>query len=436
MKLVRDESGQVMALTLVCMFVLLSCLALAVDVGMLFNAKRKVQIAADAAAIAGALELDYHGATNVTTAANNAALANGITDTNQVTVNIGPKSGYHLGTGYVEVLINQPNAGYFSNLFRSGMIGVGARAVAGIVPSQICAYALDPTNANSFVVKGNTTVTAPNCGIQVNSSDPGAFCDQGSATVDAPYISIVGGQGGGKTKCSKAPLGGAPVFTGANPVKDPINLTGPNPATDCTTGAGGNTVPDAIVTSSTAIPSTPAKDLIPSDAVTCFNNASGPTTLQGPLTLGPGIYVFQNGVTLTGNVIVNGGTLDIYQGTFDSGNSNLSITAPTSSGTYNGIGIMMPSSNTTGQCQDSSIKNKINTSTCLQVQFGSGSNQTLDGIIYAPSATVYMQDQGGSTQAGTIVANDIYVNSQLTLTDNYSHYNPSTTPLKNVELVE
>jgi hypothetical protein len=28
------------------------------------------------------------------------------------------------------------------------------------------------------------------------------------------------------------------------------------------------------------------------------------------------------------------------------------------------------------------------------------------------------------------------VNSQLTLTDNYSHAHPATTPLKNVEMVE
>jgi uncharacterized membrane protein len=49
-----NESGQVMILTALCMTVLLGFLALAVDVALLFRARRNVQITADAAAI-GAL---------------------------------------------------------------------------------------------------------------------------------------------------------------------------------------------------------------------------------------------------------------------------------------------------------------------------------------------------------------------------------------------
>ena len=50
----RDESGQTLVLAALMGVLLLGFMALALDVGLLFNARRKVQIAADAAATAGA----------------------------------------------------------------------------------------------------------------------------------------------------------------------------------------------------------------------------------------------------------------------------------------------------------------------------------------------------------------------------------------------
>jgi hypothetical protein len=55
------ENGQVIVLVLLSMGLLLGVLALAIDVGVLFRAKRNVQIAADAAAFAGALDYYYNG---------------------------------------------------------------------------------------------------------------------------------------------------------------------------------------------------------------------------------------------------------------------------------------------------------------------------------------------------------------------------------------
>ena len=78
MRLLREESGQVLVLTLVCMGILFGMLGLAVDVGTLFHARRNMQTAADAAAMAGATELYYNGPTNVTAVAQAAAKANGV----------------------------------------------------------------------------------------------------------------------------------------------------------------------------------------------------------------------------------------------------------------------------------------------------------------------------------------------------------------------
>ena len=49
-----------------------------------------------------------------------------------------------------------------------------------------------------------------------------------------------------------------------------------------------------------------------------------------------------------------------------------------------------------------------NTTTPLQVQFGSN-NEVLDGMIYAPGTQVYLQDNGGGvTATGVICKHDVY----------------------------
>ena len=57
----KDESGQVLVLSLLSVMLLMAFLALAIDVGVLFRARRNMQIAADAAAVAGALDYKYNG---------------------------------------------------------------------------------------------------------------------------------------------------------------------------------------------------------------------------------------------------------------------------------------------------------------------------------------------------------------------------------------
>ena len=195
MKSFRDESGQTLVLTALCMTILIGCMALALDVSLLFRAKRKVQIAADAAAIAGALEYNYHGTTNMVSVAKTAASNNGITDTNQVAVHNPPWSGYHTGSGYIEVVVDQPNPTVFMNMFGRSSVNVASRAVAGVVDAPTCMYVLNPHGADTFHTQGNSSITAPKCGITVDSDNANAYCDTGgSSTINAPYFRVVGGQ--------------------------------------------------------------------------------------------------------------------------------------------------------------------------------------------------------------------------------------------------
>jgi len=73
--------------------------------------------------------------------------------------------------------------------------------------------------------------------------------------------------------------------------------------------------------------------------------------------------------------------------------------------------------------------------TTLQVQFGSG-NETLDGMIYAPGAEVYLQDNGGGVTATGVIADTMYIKSSSLTIPSYSAAHPTTTPLRAVTLVE
>lgn len=431
MRILRNESGQMLVLTAVSLSLMMGFMALAIDVGLLFRAKRIVQTAADAAAIAAALQLEYVG-TGALGAAQTAAGNNGIPNvTTNVQINTGANitSAYHNSSGYVQAIVSMPNPTIFLSAFRAAntTLTVSASAIAGTTPDQACVYVLDPTDASTLYIQGAADISTPNCGIQVNSSSPDAFCDQGSATIEAQFLHIVGGQSS-KGKCAK--INGTTPVKGAAPAGDPFNnMPGPNPAADCT-----STVPASTVTASTTIPSTTVTSSTGTTAsVTCFSAPN--VTISGGVTLGTGggnqIFVFENGVTIGGNVTVNG-TIDVYQGTFSQGNSALTVNAPANKAyTYNGIAVMQPSSNTTaGTCKDGLGE------PCLQLQFGSGSG-SLNGIVYAPTAQVYQQDNGGGTVVAGVIAYQIYLKaSTMDITNSYNAANPSTTPLTKVSLVE
>lgn len=428
MRIMRDESGQMLVLTAVSLVVLMGFVALAVDVGTLFRAQRNMQIAADAGAIAAAMDAEFNPASNPTLAAQTAAQLNGVSS-GYVTVNTAPNiGGYHTAVGYYEVIVNTPNPTFFMNLFGFHSVNVAARAVAGITPSPNCLYVLDPTDPATLDVQGAALINTPNCGIQVNSNNPGAICTTGGkATIVAPIISTLGGQqGSGKCNGFQSNV----LHTNSLALPDPL---------DNFLGSPTNP-PCATTSAATSITGTVAGPGFGNSV--CYTNTAGVSISNA--TFGPGTYVFENGVNLNGTVTfgtpsapntstANGATLDVEGGNFTQGNATLNIYGPQNKSTpYNGIALMVPSTNTSPTCMPS-IKA---TGPCLQVQFGSGSGN-LSGLIYAPGATVYMQDNGGGTVVTGIISYKIYdKSSNLEITNSYNAVNPSLTPLSTVSLVE
>lgn len=410
----KDESGQVLVLTALSMMILFGFMAFAIDVGWLFNNKRKLQNAADAAATSAAIDYMFNSSKTTATAAANSAVTANLISGATVTVNYAPNitTSYHNTSDYIEVILSQPVPTFFMGMFNHNTVNVAVRAVAGL-PGQgnACVIVLDPHASGAMTLQGSFNVSADKCGVVVDSDSSTALQFTGGAgTLSAGYVSVVGGDGGQTGDSNPAPV------TGASPVLNPFpNLTGPTPSTDCT-AANTNTM--TSVTSSTTLKT--------ANNITCFTKG---VTFKN-VTLPSGVLVFENGVTLGGTVYsgANGTTLDVYNGAFNvNTGSSLSITAPTSAPTASvpaGIALMQPASN----------------STTIQVQFGA-SYGTFVGIIYAPSALLYLQDSGGDKSGGVTLTTDLIVgqlfDKTATLTINsYTTAFGSSSPLTAVALVE
>jgi hypothetical protein len=224
----------------------------------------------------------------------------------------------------------------------------------------------------------------------------------------AGSVGVVGGDGGQTGDSNPAPVTGIAQFTcplGSLVPPDPTTMT-------CTTPTGGN--------------------LTGAISAGCYSAPAGKKGALGTLTLnnvtmGSGTYVLEGNVNLTGNVstVAGGGTtLDIVNGALSEGTAAtvLNIVAPTS-GAYNGIAILQPASNT-------------NT---ITMEFGNSSG-TIDGIIYAPTAQLFLHDSGGDKSGGISLITDLIVGTlddqtaDLTIT-NYSD-TAGTSPLTKIALVE
>jgi Flp pilus assembly protein TadG len=421
----RDESGQTLVLAALMGVLLLGFMALALDVGLLFNARRKVQIAADAAATAGAqayLNYGYDAAAPgdslqqwVSAAAKTASAQNGVADGSNgttVTASTPPTDGVHQSAGYVEVLVSQPNPTVFMGPF-SKLIGgsnfstvtITTRAVAGSPSiSQGCIFVLSTTACPAMTLQGSFTVTANKCGVVVDSPCSNALhFTGGGGTLTAGWVGVAGGVGGSSGDSTPTPV------TGIVPVTNPLQaVTPPDPTRlSCSAPSGGKLTGTVNAGASTV----------------CY---SGNVTISNATLTGT--FVFTGNVTLDGTLNSGGSgvTLDINSGTLqENTGTTMNLVAPTSSSNpYQGIVLMAPLSNTS------------------TLEFDKGAaGGTFTGIIDAPGANLYLHDSGGDTSGGLTINSDLVVGTlddqTATFTVNsYSATNSTTTPLKSVSLVE
>jgi hypothetical protein len=404
MRRLKEDRGITLIITALAMSILLGFMGLAIDVGLLYRAQRKLQIAADSAAIAGTLEYLYTGSlSSATTYADNASSANGFTNGSGGVVVAAydpPADGPNTGsTSFFESIVSQPTPTIFMSLFGIKTVTIKARAVAGVPTNGLVCMWVMGTGSAALDLQGAYNVDSPSCGIYVNSPSTTGFIDTGNGgIVNASFLDVVGDS---PPAHQTTPT---PTTVNTAPRTDPWgDFAGATPTNGlCTTT-------DSSTTSLTGTLTGPG-----------LNNAicyTKPVTLTNA-TLGPGTYMFENGVTISGTDTVNSGTIDIYGGTFNQGNAILNITAPTS-GSFNGIALLQTPTDTNQ----------------LQVQFGS-SNQTFTGYIYAPGAPLYLQDNGGGVTSTGFVAGTFFDKASTFRIPSYDIAHSSTTPNRVVTLVE
>jgi Flp pilus assembly protein TadG len=406
-KILHDESGQTLIFVALSMTFILGVVGMATDVGTLLHDRRNLQIAADSAAIAGAVEENINpAAANVQAAGQRAATQNGITNGSNgavVTINTPPASGPHAGAaGYVEAIVTQTEPVFFMKLFSFTSMNVGARAVAfNGAKNQGCMLALNPTASDTIHLQGSFDVSAPGCAVidDSNASDALVFTG-GGGTLTAGSVGVVGGATGATGDSTPAPV------TGIAPESDPLaNLPAPTyNAASCTAPPTGTTWGPATA-----------------GGTVCY---SGDISVKNAVTMSAGTYVFPGTLDFSGNGSLTGTGVTLYfpgpNGTLGgpgNGNTTRNLTAPTS-GTYNGILIYQdPSDTNTGEFNGTPITN-------------------LTGIIYMPNAELEISGNTTVNLDTDLIIGSLYDKGNATI--NMTDYSQTVTnsPLKSVALVE
>jgi len=191
----NGESGQSLVLVAIGLVVLIGVLGLALDMGYLRYVRRELQTAADAAALAGAMDVYYGsggcpGATAVCTAGKAASSENGFVDgANGVTVTINqpPQHGPYAGSSYptyVEAIVTKTSVPtYFSTIFGVHSVTLSASSVAA--GGNNCIYGLDTTSGGAINI--SLSIVNSSCGVVDNSNLGGL-----AALLCAPSIQLVG----------------------------------------------------------------------------------------------------------------------------------------------------------------------------------------------------------------------------------------------------
>lgn len=227
-----DESGAILPMAVVMMVLILGAAGLGVDVGMWNISSRNLQSAADAAAIAGAWEIQQGFEDNVDAAALKEAVENGYSDVagNELGIEIGENED---GETTVTATIRQKGQKYLSALVHKEDVFIAVTATATVLeePGDFCMLSLDPAASGALLFNGNITVDSVGCGLAVNSSHPTAALNVNgnSATINVGDVAVVGGIDGEQV------INATSIDTGVSPFDDPYEDLSIPAGNGCTT---------------------------------------------------------------------------------------------------------------------------------------------------------------------------------------------------------
>jgi Flp pilus assembly protein TadG len=417
--ILRDESGQAAAFAAVCLIVIMSAMALAIDVGHLRFKQQQLQTVADAAALAGALEIQTCGSTSNCTAMQSASQTavteNGLGTPTVVTqcasstaagvileVNNGPCA---LGAGdpnegnsqYVETVVIQKLNTFFGAVIGIRQITLTARSEATSSGSSSGACSGCCLYAGSIAFNSSNGSMNMTCGI----FDNGNLQTDNGDSATTPTFKYAGSWSPNNCNSTCTWSDAAPTYTSTH-ASDPLASLSP-PSQPSASSTASNTTPNNGAT------------LQPGYYANGINLNSNVS-----VTLAPGTYYMNGSINVDSGATLSGTGVTLY---FTSGSlqpnsgSTVQLTAPTT-GSDAGMLIWESSSNSSGMNMDA------------------GSSSYFQGVIYLPDATLTLNSSSGSTVNGTAAYTVVDVNSLILdssetfdIKNNYSTLPGGTSPL-------
>lgn len=414
-------------MTAFAMFGLVAALGLAIDVGNVRYVQRNLQRAADAAALAGALETNVCGeftnCSEMQTAATEALVENGFTSPTLLTQCAGSAgSGITLilnnpvcedesdpNTGkdnYVEAKVIESVPMYFAQLAGISSVTVSARAEAVRGPAGPCIYALDPSGSAITIVAG--VIVKSRCGIVDESASSDALSCVVGVALYAPSVNVTGNTSGLLCVDHTVPHTGVPE---PNP-RDPLSYL---PAPSNAQASCGASTSSPYYGSSKNVTVALGSDAVFNPGVYC-GGITIAASVSSRVTFNAGTYILRDSTGLLGlttgglamtvsslsNITGNGVTFynegpstgfnisEPVSGGSIASITNFNLTAP-SSGTYSGILFFQAHGNSAAGT--------------FLVNVLQGGN--LQGAIYLPDASVNYGVSALASSYNILVASDI-----------------------------
>ncbi len=423
------QAGYVMITFAASTAVLCGFLGLALDLGYLEYRKRRMQSAADSAALSAAQEYRRGGTLangRLMAAARQDAGVNGFTDGQDgvvVTLNSPPATGPYAGNQrFLTVNVSQDQPTYFMRFFNFNAATVQARAGAGMVSSPICVYVLEKTNADALTVTGAATADLK-CGVAVDSTSPTAVRTKGSpdGCLKAAFIDITGGYSEGSCPISPAPQTGVPPSGDPLAYLQPPSATGPcDYGTDTTPfklTAGIATINPGVYCGGITVGGAAILTLNGSSTTPYILRDGGFQTTGGSVVKGSGVTIYNTCSTPGAcGASTSYGPIDF------GGTSTIQLSAPTT-GDWEGILFFQDRS------APPNIANRV---------IGTADLSFFNGILYFPTEPLEFRGDalGLLSQYTGIVARTLDVSGNSTLRSDYSSLIPAASPLKKPTLTE
>lgn len=396
----RDRSGNFGIMTALLLPVLLMAIGAAIDFGLAFAEKERLQGLVDSAALAAAKA----GSPQQQMLTAKSMLASGIAIEEEEFERLLVLA--QNGDGSLTVTFDSDMQTTFLKLFGIPILDIMVSATA-VAPEQTtagsgCIYVL-ASNGQDVLINSGANVHSKACEINVHSTANPAFIMNAGATIDTAKFCVKGKNhiknGGTLTN----------LVTGCSPTPDPYAGALPEP-----------TVPSLCTTSG-------AKDGARHTlkaGVHCDTTFNGSPTV----TFEPGLHIIKGRMIINTNATVIAEGVTFY---FPDVNSELRInggvtftgTAPTS-GPYKGILMFEKTSD------------KTNNANKQQYVFNGSKGEVLEGIVYLPNRNVTYNSTTNQVSRISLVANQMIINAANWLMEPYDGGSGGSTGGQDVRLVK